>query len=184
MYIKTALAFFKFIYRPRETLQRLGAFLCREKISALEENLSVAEARLVDVQRKADELHRECVKQSQDLAVLRADADRRAAYRHVLVDGANGVFALRKGFGEVPRLVCPVCFERGAITDLCVGSYTANRYAESAKKLTKLRCADAGCGLIKYGSALVPFINRFPKDTQLYKLMTTKPGEGQFANPD
>ena len=41
--------------------------------------------------------------------------------------------------------------------------------------------ADAGCGLIKYGSALVPFVNRFPKDTQLYKLMTTKPGEGVFG---
>lgn len=41
--------------------------------------------------------------------------------------------------------------------------------------------ADAGCGLIKYGSALVPFINRFPQDTKLYQLMTTKPGEGRFA---
>lgn len=41
--------------------------------------------------------------------------------------------------------------------------------------------AEAGCGLIKYGSALVPFVNRFPKDTQLYKLMTTKPGEGVFG---
>ena len=41
--------------------------------------------------------------------------------------------------------------------------------------------ADAGCGLIKYGSALVPFVNRFPKDTKLYALMTTKPGEGKFA---
>ena len=38
--------------------------------------------------------------------------------------------------------------------------------------------AEAGCGLIRYGSALVPFRNRFPKDTQLYTLMTTKPGEG------
>ena len=37
--------------------------------------------------------------------------------------------------------------------------------------------ADAGCGLIKYGSSLVPFINKFPKNTRLYKLMTTKPGE-------
>ena len=35
--------------------------------------------------------------------------------------------------------------------------------------------ADAGCGLIRYGSALVPFINRFPRDTKLYALMTTKP---------
>ena len=37
--------------------------------------------------------------------------------------------------------------------------------------------AEAGCGLIRYGSALVPFRNRFPKDTQLYALMTTKPDE-------
>ena len=36
----------------------------------------------------------------------------------------------------------------------------------------------AGEGLIKVGSALVPFVNKFPKNTELYKLMTTKPGEG------
>ena len=41
--------------------------------------------------------------------------------------------------------------------------------------------APAGSGLIKYGSALVPFVNRFPKDTNLYQLMTTRPHEGQFA---
>ena len=35
---------------------------------------------------------------------------------------------------------------------------------------------------IKYGSALVPFINRFPQNTKLYELMTTRPGEGQFAH--
>lgn len=37
--------------------------------------------------------------------------------------------------------------------------------------------ADAGCGLIKYGSSLVPFVNQFPQNTKLYQLMTTKPGE-------
>ena len=36
----------------------------------------------------------------------------------------------------------------------------------------------SGEGLIKVGAALVPFINRFPKNTALYSLMTTKPGEG------
>ena len=35
-----------------------------------------------------------------------------------------------------------------------------------------------GEGLIKVGSSLVPFKNKFPKNTELYKLMTTKPGEG------
>lgn len=33
----------------------------------------------------------------------------------------------------------------------------------------------AGEGLIKVGSSLVPFINKFPKNTELYSLMTTKP---------
>ena len=37
--------------------------------------------------------------------------------------------------------------------------------------------APAGTGLIKYGSALVPFVNRFKKDTKLYRLMTTKPSD-------
>lgn len=35
----------------------------------------------------------------------------------------------------------------------------------------------AGQGLLKVGSTLVPFINQFPKDTELYRLMSTKPGE-------
>ena len=51
----------------------------------------------------------------------------------------------------------------------------------SAEQLSYITNADAGCGLIRYGSALVPFVNRFPKDTKLYQLMTTRPGEGSFA---
>ena len=44
----------------------------------------------------------------------------------------------------------------------------------SDEQMSYVTNADAGCGLIKYGSALVPFINRFPKNTKLYQLMTTK----------
>lgn len=36
---------------------------------------------------------------------------------------------------------------------------------------------DAGHGLMKIGSSLVPYVNKFPKDTELYKLMSTKPNE-------
>ena len=36
---------------------------------------------------------------------------------------------------------------------------------------------DAGQGLMKIGSNLVPFVNKFPRNTELYKLMTTKFGE-------
>jgi hypothetical protein len=47
----------------------------------------------------------------------------------------------------------------------------------SGEQMSYITNSDAGCGLLKYGSALVPFINKFPKNTKLYKLMTTKPGE-------
>lgn len=35
----------------------------------------------------------------------------------------------------------------------------------------------AGEGLLKVGSSLVPFVNKFPRNTELYKLMTTKLNE-------
>jgi hypothetical protein len=40
----------------------------------------------------------------------------------------------------------------------------------------------AGQGLIKLQSSLIPFINQFPKNTELYKLMTTKPSEKKLVN--
>ena len=36
---------------------------------------------------------------------------------------------------------------------------------------------EAGEGLIFYGNVVLPFIDRFPKDTELYRVMTTKPEE-------
>ena len=50
----------------------------------------------------------------------------------------------------------------------------------SPEQMSYVTNADAGCGLMRYGSALVPFVNKFPKDTMLYELITTKPGEGVF----
>ncbi len=48
----------------------------------------------------------------------------------------------------------------------------------SDRQLSYITNVDAGRGLIKVGSSLVPFENDFPKDTKLYRLMTTRPGEG------
>lgn len=47
----------------------------------------------------------------------------------------------------------------------------------SDMQMSYITNVEAGRGLMKVGSSLVPFFNKFPKNTQLYKLMTTKPGE-------
>ncbi len=48
----------------------------------------------------------------------------------------------------------------------------------SELQMSYITNVNAGEGLIKIGSSLIPFANKFPKNTKLYKLMTTKPGEG------
>ena len=53
----------------------------------------------------------------------------------------------------------------------------ANLLNISKEQLNYITNVNAGEGLIKIGSNLVPFKNKFPKNTKLYKLMTTKPEE-------
>jgi hypothetical protein len=48
----------------------------------------------------------------------------------------------------------------------------------SPTQMSYITNADAGHGLVKVGGSIVPFINEFPRDTELYRLMTTTPGEG------
>ena len=47
----------------------------------------------------------------------------------------------------------------------------------SPRQMKYVTGADAGEGLIFYGNVILPFIDRFPKDTELYRVMTTKPDE-------
>lgn len=47
----------------------------------------------------------------------------------------------------------------------------------SNTQLSYITNADAGHGLLKCAGNIVPFEDRFPKDTELYKVMTTKPKE-------
>ena len=47
----------------------------------------------------------------------------------------------------------------------------------SDQQLSFIANVEAGRGLLKIENALIPFINNFPKNTELYKLMTTKLNE-------
>jgi len=47
----------------------------------------------------------------------------------------------------------------------------------SPHQLSYVTNSGAGEGLIFYGNVIIPFVDKFPKDTQLYKIMTTKPEE-------
>ena len=52
----------------------------------------------------------------------------------------------------------------------------------SPHQLSYVTQANEGEGLLFYGNVIVPFVDRFPKDTEMYRLMTTKPNEMQGGN--
>ena len=47
----------------------------------------------------------------------------------------------------------------------------------SAEQMKYIEQVEAGEGLIFYGDIIIPFVDRFPEDTELYRIMTTKPNE-------
>ena len=44
----------------------------------------------------------------------------------------------------------------------------------SGTQLNYITNAEAGTGLIKCGGSIIPFESKFPTDTRLYSMMTTK----------
>ena len=44
----------------------------------------------------------------------------------------------------------------------------------SPHQLSHVTQSGEGEGLLFYGNVILPFVDRFPKDTELYRIMTTK----------
>lgn len=47
----------------------------------------------------------------------------------------------------------------------------------SPEQLAFINNSPVGQGIMRVGANIIPFQNRFPTNTQLYKLISTKPGE-------
>ena len=47
----------------------------------------------------------------------------------------------------------------------------------SPRQLSHVTNSQEGEGLLFYGNVIVPFVDKFPKDTNLYRIITTKPDE-------
>lgn len=53
----------------------------------------------------------------------------------------------------------------------------AKQLGISPTQLSYVTHSNAGEGLLFYGNTIIPFVDHFPKDTELYRIMTTKPEE-------
>lgn len=47
----------------------------------------------------------------------------------------------------------------------------------SETQMSHVTNVEAGHGLMRIGSSIIPFINEFPRDSELYRLMSTTPGD-------
>lgn len=53
----------------------------------------------------------------------------------------------------------------------------AERLNISSQQLAYVTNSEPGCGLLFFNNVILPFADDFPKDTELYKLLTTRPSE-------
>ena len=53
----------------------------------------------------------------------------------------------------------------------------AQQLGISPHQLSYVTHSNSGEGLLFYGDTIVPFVDRFPEDTELYRLMTTRPAD-------
>ena len=53
----------------------------------------------------------------------------------------------------------------------------AEKLGISTHQLSYVTQAPPGEGLLFFGNVIIPFVDHFPKDTNLYRIMTTKPDE-------
>ena len=53
----------------------------------------------------------------------------------------------------------------------------AKRLGISEHQLSHVKQSGEGEGLLFYGNVILPFVDKFPRDTELYRIMTTKPNE-------
>ena len=58
----------------------------------------------------------------------------------------------------------------------------AKQLGISTHQLSYVTHSGEGEGLLFYGSTILPFVDHFPKNTELYRIMTTKPQELKKAS--
>ena len=60
----------------------------------------------------------------------------------------------------------------------------ARQLGISPTQLAYVTHSNAGEGLLFYGNTIIPFVDHFPQDTELYRIMTTKPEEQEKQEHD
>lgn len=80
--------------------------------------------------------------------------------------------------GHKPLIVkgCRQCGKTFSVLDFAKKNYkhVAQQLGISPHQLSYVTHSNSGEGLLFYGDTIVPFVDRFPQDTEIYKLLTTK----------
>ena len=58
----------------------------------------------------------------------------------------------------------------------------ARQLGISTHQLSYVTHSSSGEGLLFYGDTTIPFVDRFPQDTEIYRLLTTRPEDLKNEN--
>lgn len=143
MQLSEVIAIAKFLDPRNKPVERIGAFLCRRRINALEAEVAALNDRLAERKHEVEELAEGKLDAEARLRDALGRLGFRADYRRVSVVPGVSVFALRRAAadpGDPPRLLCPVCFERGTASEILASERALLQRDRSVKKVVELKC--------------------------------------------
>ena len=123
---------------------------------------------------------------TQRAALLTAMADAASECRTAADQAAELTETGETGLLRLVEILCAAKVQRGqaggAVLEGTEVQILARQLGISPHQLSYVTHSGEGEGLLFYGSTILPFVDHFPKNTELYRIMTTKPQEMKEAD--
>ena len=119
--------------------------------------------------------------ETQRTALLTAMADAVSECRTAADQAAELTETGETGLLRLVEILCAAKVQRGqagaTVLEGTEVQILARQLGISPHQLSYVTHSGEGEGLLFYGSTILPFVDHFPKNTELYRIMTTKPQE-------
>ena len=124
--------------------------------------------------------------ETQRTALLTAMADAVSECRTAADQAAELTETGETGLLRLVEILCAAKVQRGQAGETVLEGtevqILARQLGISPHQLSYVTHSGEGEGLLFYGSTILPFVDHFPKNTELYRIMTTKPQEMKEAD--
>ena len=156
--------------KPEELLKRLTESMSQTDNPELAKNIQVLTLWTANIQLQNNELKSQMAAMQKEIAFLKQSPVKRA-FQTAVTAAKNSIHEAGEAIQNIFENSDFIYMLNQAGGDRQI---LAKQLNISPHQLSYVTNSNAGEGLLFYGNVIIPFVDHFPKDTQLYSIMTTR----------